>query len=61
MKHRFFPNTELCIDLKLLTRKPGRMITGKYLCGILTRDNDDHYTFIETLDKKMALGLGEEV
>ena len=27
----FYPNTELGIDLKLITRKPGRMAVGEYL------------------------------
>ena len=29
--HNFYPNTELDIDLKLLTRKPGRLGIGEYL------------------------------
>ena len=44
-----FTNTELCIDLKLVTRQPGRMAAGKCLDGKLTRDADNHYTFIEGL------------
>ena len=34
----FYPNTELDIDLKLLTRKPGRMGMGEYLDGAITHD-----------------------
>ena len=33
-----FPNTELGIDLKLMTRKPGRLAVGEYLDGTITRD-----------------------
>lgn len=48
-----YPNTEPCIDLKLLTRQPGRILIGDYLDGALTRDGDDHYLFIENAtDKK---------
>lgn len=43
-----YPNTEPCIDLKLLTQQPGRMDVGAILRGILTRDGEEHYTFRET-------------
>ena len=42
-----FPNTELCVDLKLLTCQPGRMKTGKQLLGTIMRDSYDHFTFVE--------------
>lgn len=42
-----FANTELCIDLKLLTCQPGRMKTGKQLLGTIMRDSYDHFTFVE--------------
>ena len=45
----FYPNTELGINLKLITREPGRMPEGKCLEGTITRDSEDHYTFLETL------------
>lgn len=44
----FYPNTELAIDLKLLTRKPGRMRVGTNLEGVITHDGPDHYKFVET-------------
>lgn len=48
-----YPNTEPCIDLKLLTRQPGHIAVGDYLDGTLTRDGDEHYLFIENAtDKK---------
>ena len=45
--HDLFPNTELGIDLKLLTRKPGRLPIGEPLPGFLTRDSETHMTFME--------------
>lgn len=42
-----FPNTEPCVDLKLITRSPGRMDIGQYRSGMLTRDAEDHYLFVE--------------
>ena len=43
----FYPNTESCIDLKLLTRKPGRIGIGNSLSGALSHDREDHFLFIE--------------
>ena len=40
--HNFYPNTELGIDLKLITRKPGRLGIGEYLDGAITHDGEDH-------------------
>lgn len=48
-----YPNTELGINLKLITREPGRMPEGKCLEGTITRDSEDHYTFLETLPPKV--------
>lgn len=47
-----FPHTEPCIDLKLLTREPGRMHVGANLNGNLTRDGRDHFTFIEDAQER---------
>lgn len=41
----FYPNTELGIDLKLMTKEPGRMAVGEYLDGAITHDGEDHFTF----------------
>lgn len=41
------PHTELGVDLKLLTQKPGRMPEGKCLEGILAHDKEDRYVFTE--------------
>ena len=40
-------HTELCVDLKLLTREPGRMGLGTCVGGVLSHDGDDHFTFVE--------------
>ncbi|MBQ5937924.1 MAG: hypothetical protein IJL50_08820 [Bacteroidaceae bacterium] len=45
-RHRYV-NTELNVDLKLLTQKPGRMPEGKCLEGILAHDKEDRYVFTE--------------
>ncbi len=51
----FYPNTELGIDLKLITRKPGRMPVGDSINCMLTRDDDDHYIAVENaIEKKVA-------
>ena len=41
------PHTELGVDLKLLTHKPGRMPVDANLNGCITRDGELHYTFTE--------------
>ncbi len=52
----FFPNTELGVDLKLLTRKAGRMKVGTYLDGVITHDSEGHYTFIQNeFEKKVVV------
>ena len=48
----FYPNTELGIDLKLITRKPGRLGIGKYLDGVITHDGEDHFTFVQNDSEK---------
>lgn len=42
-----FPSTEVCIDLKLYTLKPGRMSEGDELFGSLRKDSEDHLTFTQ--------------
>ena len=48
----FYPNTELDIELKLITRKPGRMSVGDSINCMLTRNGDYHYTAVENAIKK---------
>lgn len=50
-----YPNTEPCVDLKLLTRQPGRLPVGDYLDGALTHDGDDHFLFIENATDKKCM------
>ena len=45
--NNFYPNTELGIDLKLMTKEPGRMAVGEYLDGAITHDGEDHFTFVQ--------------
>lgn len=42
-----YPNTELDVELKLVTQEQGRMELGEYLDGMITRDSEDHFTFVE--------------
>lgn len=42
-----YPNTELDVDLKLVTQEQGRMELGEYLDGMIIRDGEDHFTFVE--------------
>lgn len=50
-----FPTTEPCVDLKLITILPGGLPEGEYLSGVITRDGDDHFSFIENaMEKKVA-------
>lgn len=50
----FYPNTELGIDLKFITRKPGRLLVGDSINCMLTRDDDYHYTAVENaIEKKV--------
>lgn len=51
------PHTELCIDLKLLTLEPGRIKVGDFIGGVITRDSEDHYTFLQNASEKRILVL----
>lgn len=53
----FFPDTHLCVDLKLITRKHGRMHVGEYINCLLTRDGEYHFKAVETASemKKKAV------
>lgn len=48
----FYPNTELGIDLKLMTKEQGRMDVGEYLDGAITHDGEDHFTFVQNDQEK---------
>ncbi len=47
-----FTNTEICVDLKLVTRKPGATRMGTNLNGNLVHDKEYHYTFTEEASEK---------
>ena len=47
-----YPNTELGVDLKLMTREPGRMPVGEYINGALTRDSENHFLFVQNPAKE---------
>lgn len=48
-----FPSTELCVDLKLLMLRPGRMPEGERMHGMLTRDAEDHFTFLQANPRRL--------
>lgn len=47
-----YPHTELDVDLKLFTLKPGRVNEGEFLPGMLTRDGEDHFSFVENASER---------
>ena len=42
-------NTDLCMDVKTILHSDSISKIGKDYQGVLTRDTDDHYSFIETI------------
>lgn len=42
-------NTDLCVDVKTFLLKDRITKLGKNYSGVLTRDQEDHYQFVETL------------
>lgn len=44
-----FPTTELCVDLKLMTREKRRMGVGEMKAGMLIHDAEEHYCFVENV------------
>ena len=47
-KKNFNINTELCVDLKTMLRSDMIAKTGKSYQGLLNRNTEEHFTFIET-------------
>ena len=41
--------TELCVDVKTILRSDCTSQIGKDYPGVLKRDSEDHYTFVETI------------
>jgi hypothetical protein len=52
-----YPNTELGVDLKLLTRNPGRLPVGVPVDGSIVNDGDDHFTFVENAFRGKKVGV----
>lgn len=50
-----FPNTELSVNLKLFTRKPGRLPVGAYFDGTITRKSEDDFIFVQNAEKKVSV------
>lgn len=50
-----YPDTHLCVDLKLLTRKQGHVSVGTCLSGVLKRDAERHFCFLENDSKKKGV------
>lgn len=46
-------NTDFCVDVKTILRNDSIAAIGKNYTGELTRDSEDHYTFLETLPPKV--------
>ena len=42
-------NTDLCVDIKTFLRTDRITQLGKDYAGLLTRDGEDHYSFVETM------------
>ena len=47
-------NTDLCVDVKTFLRSDNRTKRGKVYHGLLRRDTEDHYTFLETMPSAMG-------
>lgn len=47
-----YPQTELAIDLKLFTNQPERIKEGEFIPGMLTRDGELHFSFIQNAPEK---------
>ena len=56
-RDRLHPDTHLDVDLKLMTREPGRMPVGAYLDGVITHDNEDHFTFVQNVSEKKRVAV----
>ena len=51
-------NTDLCMDVKTHLRTDRITQLGKDYAGLLTRDGEDHYSFVDELQKGLK-GLVE--
>lgn len=48
-EHGWNSNTDLCMDVKTLLHNDRRTKLGKDYQGVLTRDTEGHYSFVETI------------
>ena len=46
------PDTHLGVDLKVMKSEPGRMEVGEMLNGAIARDDENHFTFLQSLLEK---------
>jgi len=51
------PHTELGVDLKLLTREPGRMPVGAMIDGAIVHDDEVHFTFFQNAPEKKVAAM----
>lgn len=56
-----FPNTELGVDLKLLTLESGRLAVGGSLPGVIFRIDDYDYVFVQAAESKKEMASEKEV
>lgn len=49
MKKIIFKSTELCVDLKTILRSDRITEIGKSYQGVLTRNTEEQFTFVETV------------
>lgn len=49
-------NTDLCVDVKTFLRKDKVARMGKTYPGLLCRDQEEHYSFVETLPATSTAG-----
>lgn len=47
-----YPHTEPCVDLKLFTQRPGPLDIGAFLPGVITRDGEYHFSFVQNVVKE---------
>ena len=50
-----YPQSELDIDLKLFTLHPSRVSEGEFLAGMITRDGERHFSFVQNSPKKRVV------
>ena len=54
-RNHLYPDTHLCVDLKVYSRTQGRMPVDAYIDGVLTRNGEDRFTFVQNDAEKKKL------